>query len=433
MDIKRTAWLMGAVGMLILIFIPCAFGQKEGSFRDQFYGFHPYIDLEGTWDDNINLTQDNRIGDFITTISPGLMYRSKGPGYDFDLGFELGLNSYATHTENNYVGYDGRFTGFYDIDRRWTVRLHEDLTRSRDGLETYTITNSAGQQITSAANPNSTLYWRNIFEPSVEYKFGRENLVSFQYRNNVYRPESNNFGYGNSTENAFSPHLAYWFDIRNGITLDYTYSIGTFENQSNYVSNFIVGSYIYRFSPKTKVFGNFRYEIKNFDPPGIDYSVYSPTVGLEYAFSATLTGRAEFGWFWQAVDIGPPLDGPAYTFSITQKGPRTTYTLAFQGGYREQYFTTENLGISQYNQIMARVNHKLWERLSLTFMGNLGQDVFENPSRTDNSYGLTGILAYQPLKWLTFSLEGGSYARQSDLNGDSYRDNRGILRLTAVY
>jgi hypothetical protein len=429
MGIKGTAWVAGSIGVFFLILVPLAFAQTQ----DEWYGFHPYVSVRGTWDSNLNLTQDNPISDFITTIAPGIKYKSKGAGYFVDLGFELGMNFYASHTENNYVSYDGRLTAAYDIDRRWTVRLNESLTRSRDGISTYTINNPSGQQSTTSANTNGTLYLRNIIEPAVEYKFGRENLASFLYRNNIYRPDDSSTAV-NSTENAFSPHLAYWFDIRNGITLDYTYSTGTFQmNQPNYVGNYLAGRYIYRFNPRTRVYGNFSYNRKDFDPPGVDYTVYQPTVGLEYAFSATLSGRAEFGWFWQTAETGSNHNAPAYNFSITQAGQRTTYTLAFQGGYREQYFTTENLGLSKYNQIMANVTHRLLERLNLSFTGTLGQDVYESPSHTDNSYGLTATLAYQPLRWLTVSLEGGSYARESDLNGNNYRDNKGILRLTATY
>ncbi len=432
MEIKRTVWLTGSIWLIALTFVPLVFGEQSDLLQ-QYYGFHPYITLSETWDDNINLTQDNRISDFITTISPGFIYRSKGAGYDFDLGYELGFNSYASHSDNNYVGQDGHLRGFYDIDQLWTVRLNEALTYTREGIGTYTTTSPTGPIVTSSANPYSTLYWRNIFEPAVEYKFGREDLFSFQYRNNIYRPDNNNYGYGNSTENAFSPHLAYWFDIRNGITLDYTYSTGTFEDYPNYVGNFIAGRYIYRFNPRTKIYGNFSYELKDFDSPGINYSVYSPTVGLEHAFTATLIGRAEAGGFWTVVDTGPSLSGPVYNFSITQTGPRTTYALAIQGGYREQYFTTENLGFSKYNQIVASVTHKLMERLSLGFSGILARDEYQFPSRTDDSWALTGKLSYQPLKWLTVSLEASNNARDSDLNGDSFRENRGILRLTAVY
>jgi hypothetical protein len=432
---KKTSWVAGVMGALILLWVPGAMADVPELLNQ----FHPYIDVQGTWDDNINLTQDGKVSDFITKIAPGLRYKAKGSGYGLTLDYQLGFNFYATNTQNNYVSQDGRLNGFYDIDRHWTVRLNETLTRSRDGIQTYFTTGSGGgQQINPASGVNQGLYLRNIVEPSVEYKFGRENVASFLYRNMIYQTD-NNSSSGNSTENAVTPRLAYWFNIHNGITLDYTYDKATYEKEQNWISNIIAGRYIYRFNPRSRVYGNYVYMLKDFDgnyhdgPTTPDYSTHSPTVGVEHAFSATLSGKAEFGWFWQVVDAGPSMSGPVYNFSITQLSQKTTYTLALQGGYREQYFTSDNLGFSKYNQIMANITHKLQERLTLGLTGTLGRDEYENPSRTDNNWGLIGTLSYQPLKWLTVSLEGSSQARESDLNGNSYRDNRGILRLTAEY
>ena len=53
--------------------------------------------------------------------------------------------------------------------------------------------------------------------------------------------------------------------------------------------------------------------------------------------------------------------------------------------------------------------------------------------RIDYLYSVAGNLSYQPLKWLTASLEAGNYGRESELNGNSYRDNRVMLKLTAEY
>ncbi len=217
------------------------------------------------------------------------------------------------------------------------------------------------------------------------------------------------------------------------MNLDYTYSTGYFENQPDFVKHYMAGQYLYRFNPHTTAFGKYSYSLWDFDTPGIDYSVHSPSLGLEHAFSPSLKGQAEFGWFWQVVDAGPTFSGPVYNFSISKQIQKTSYTLALEGGYREQYFTSENLGFSKYDQAMANVTHKFWERMSLGLTGTYGRDEYQNPDRTDWNWGLAGNLSYQPLKWLTVSLEASNNARDSDLNGNSYRENRALLRLTAEY
>ena len=78
---------------------------------------------------------------------------------------------------------------------------------------------SPDQFILSTQRGVHAIYLRNVVEPSMEYRFGRENLLSVLYRNNIYHNQSPLFE--DSQENTVNPRLNYWFDIRNGITLEY--------------------------------------------------------------------------------------------------------------------------------------------------------------------------------------------------------------------
>jgi hypothetical protein len=424
--IKKLNWVVGWIGVLVLIVVPAAFGDVQ----DEINKLHPYISIQAEYNDNIYLTQNNPKGDFITTVSPGLNYTARGAGYNFELAYTLGLNFYASESQNNYISHDGSLGAFYSFNPQWTVRLNDTLTRSREGVENYTVT-TAGVQSNVASASHGSLYLRHIFEPAVEYNFGREDQIRLQYRNMIYRVDD---GTGeDSTENTIITSLAYWFNIRNGINLDYIFTTGQFETQPDGVGNKFIGRYNYRFNPKTMVFGEYSFSIRDFEAPGIDYTVHSPGIGVEHAFSPTLKGRASFGWFWQVIDTGTPFSGPTYTFLLTQSAQKTTYNLAFDGGYREQYFTSDNLGFSLYNQISVNVTHQLWERTSVGLTGLVARDDYQNPDRIDWTWGLTGILSYQPFKWLTVALEALTNSRSSDLHGNDYRENRVLLKLTATF
>ena len=225
---------------------------------EQLSKLHPYISLQGQYDDNLFLTQDNKTSDFITTVTPGLKYKNEGPAYKFDLGFDLGMNFYASHSDLNYISYNGRLDTSYSFTPRWTVKLYDTITRSRDNLQSYSLPSPGGPQTFTSSSTGQGLYLRNIFQPSLEYKFGRENVAALSYRNMIYRTEGSSSS-GDSTENAITPRLAYWFDIRNGIALDYTYTNATFENQPDWVGSSLGGRYLYRFNPRTTAFGDYRY------------------------------------------------------------------------------------------------------------------------------------------------------------------------------
>ena len=101
---------------LCAIPLDCFWGRSSspayGDMRDQLSNLHPYISLQGLYDDNLFLTQDNKTSDFITTVTPGLKYKNEGPAHKFDLGFDLGMNFYASHSDLNYISYEGTWIPF---------------------------------------------------------------------------------------------------------------------------------------------------------------------------------------------------------------------------------------------------------------------------------------------------------------------------------
>jgi hypothetical protein len=410
-------------------------GSLSGAWADvqeQLSKLHPYIAIQGLYDSNIYLTQDNPTSDFITTITPGLKYVAQGAAYNFDLGFELGMNFYASNPDLNYISYDGRLDTFYSFNPRWTMRLYDSLTRSRNNLQSYTLPTATGSQTVTSSSASQDLYLRNIFRPTLEYKFGRENLVALSYLNMIYRTDGDTNS-GDSTGNTIAPQLTYWFNIRHGMTLDYAYTNATFVTDPDWTGNSLGGRYLYRFNPRTTAFADYRYANLDYEFPGRDYSVQAPSLGVDHTFNPSLTGHAQFGWFWQVVDAGPSFNGPVINFSVTQRVQRTRYTVAFESGYREQFFTADNLGFSKYYQATATVSHQLLERLSVKLTGTLSRDEYQAPDQIDTTSVLAVNLSYQPLKWLNASLEAGNYSRDSDLNGNSYRDNRVSLRIKAEY
>lgn len=417
--------------LLMLLFVTIK--PAAADLQEYLSQFHPYITIQEKYDDNIYLTRDNVQSDFITTITPGLRYVARGQNYKFDLGFEMGLNYYTTDSSNNYINYSGRLNSHYILGPRWTFTLDDNVIRSRNNLQSYTVVTPTGDQNFTSSNTGQILYFRNVFQPSVKYKFGRENSLTLNYLNMVYREDEGNAN--NSMENSVTPRLLYWFDIRNGIALDYTLNKGDFDSQTqpNWLQNKLVGRYLYRFNPRTDVFGEYSYLTMDFESPGIDYAVHSQSAGINHSFGPNLRGTAQLGWFRQIVDTGPALSGPIYNFSITQQGQRTSYTLAFEGGYQEQYFTSDNLGISFYNRIRGTINHRFQQKVNLGLAVNFGREDYQNPDRIDYVYSVTGNLSYQLFRWLTASLEAGNYGRDSDLESNTYRNNRVMLIIKAEY
>ena len=172
--------------------------------------------------------------------------------------------------------------------------------------------------------------------------------------------------------------------------------------------------------------------MRDFDSPSTDYNVHRPSLGISHSFSPTLSGSAQAGYYWQNPERGSTTDGFFYDVSLSQRAERTTYTISFQGGYSEDFFTAENLGFTKYYRGIGRISHQLFEKMTVGFSGSLERAEYSS-DRKDWTWGVNGNASYSPLKWLSISLEGSRRENNSDLDDFDYTEYRGIFRITASF
>ena len=437
------SWINRWLTIFLVILIPSLAWAELG---DLFSQFQPYITLQEEYTDNLDLTPRNTTSDFITTVYPGLkistLPRSTRTGefrpasssqetsYGVDFDYRAGFNFYAKETDRNYVGVNGTLNAWYTLDRRLTFRARNYSLRSQEPREQdYSSTALPGQSLL-ATQITKDPYFRNVFQPSVEYQFGKENRLALNYVNNIYRTQ--NPSAGDSTENSVNPTLTYWFDIRNGVSLEYGLSLGHFQKSPDLTGQRAAARYIHRFNPRTSLYANYAFLRQDFDPPGNDYDVHTPTFGIDHAFSRTLSGRAQLGYFWQDSQNGSTQRGLNYALGLTQRAQRTTYTLSFQGGYTEDYFTSQNLGFTLYHRGIGTVTYRLMQKMTVGLTGSLERAEYAT-DRKDVIYGISGNASYQLLRWLSVSLNASHRRDDSDNNAFGYTENRAMLGITAAY
>jgi hypothetical protein len=431
----------------LLLWIP---SMAHAELGDLFKYFQPYIAVQEEYNSNIDLTPTNRREDYITTVSPGLRFSTlprsevtraqQAPSaeqkFGMDLDFNAGFVFYAREEDNNYTSLNGSLNAWYSFSPKLSFRVRDYLIRSDDIREAdFSATAIEGQTLISRTT-RRVPYYRNVVEPSVEYRFGKENTFGINYRNNTYRIKSQLFE--DSMENNINPRLSYWFNIRNGITLDYGFTLGDFERSPDFVGHTITGRYTYRFNPRTSVFGEYTYLLRDFEPPSNDYDVHRPSLGISHSFSPTLSGSAQAGYYWQNPERGSTTDGVFYDVSVAQRAQNTTYTFSFQGGYSEDFFTAENLGFTKYYRAIGRVNHQLLEKTTVGLFSSYEWikyygDVVETPRRIDHIWAVGGDAAYQLFRWLRLSLEGSYRENHSNFDTADYTEYRGIFRITASF
>jgi hypothetical protein len=460
--------------ILLILFGPSMVYADTGDIlsRFQFYGT-----VQEAYDSNVNLTSNrDKKDDLITTVSLGLRFstlpRSEATGefqpplttrearYGIFLDFLPSYVYYGGGTNDNYVSLSGNMDAWYTWEKNLTFRIKDYLIRSEEPLEQNYSSTALPGQILLGSQTGRPIYFRNVTQPSLEYRFGEGDIISVNLLNNVYKNRSPLFE--NSMENSINPKVTYWFNIRHGVVLEYALDLGDFQRSPDTTANLGRGRYIYRFDPTTSVFAEYTFERREFERqvtnPALGYDVHVPAIGFEYAFSPTLSLTGKFGYFWQIVPgqiiekimvnkkptvqilSGSNEAGPVYDIVIKQRSQKTTYTLGFQGGYTEDYFTAQNLGFAKYNQVVGTITHQLMERFAVTVSSRYQRPKFSD-GRVDNLWGITTAGSYRILRWLTLGPEFSYTGNHStgvlpighEGEKNNYTDFRGIFRVTAIY
>jgi len=251
------------------------------------------------------------------------------------------------------------------------------------------------------------------------------------YYRNVYYDNKNDLRYQDSRENYLSPRIDYWFDTRNGMTLEYAYSGAEFERIPGYDGHMGRGRYTYRFDSRTSAFAEYLYLYRDFDNPGTDYDVQNPSIGIAHNFSPTTSGDIQIGYFWYNPRGEESKTGPSLTANLNTRTQFTTYALSLRGGFREEYFSSSNLGPSRYYGGYGSVNQRLAERFNVSAQGFVERNEYTN-ERKDWRWQVGANTSYQPLRWLVLSFE--YFYREEDSNQDinDYKENRLILRINLI-
>jgi hypothetical protein len=398
---------------------------------------HPYVSLMQTYDDNINLTPNYKIKDGITTLQPGISFQNmkESGGLNFDVN--MGQNWYWNESQTNFTSVNGTLDAKYMSSEHINLYLQEIFTRSNEPREEQYVVpveflyyNTVIKAYMLSVQQARFIYERNVVMPAVEYQFGKDDRIGLKYRNDAYNDQDPTVG--KSQENYLNPYFSYWFDPQNSISGEYGFTRGDFQNDPNLEAHMGRLRYTNRPDPNLTVYTEYFYEYRNFDPPYLDYDIHEPRVGMTYNFSSTMQASLQVGYYWQKVQDGPGKNGPTYIASLTNLDKRTTYSLLMQGGYTEDYFTSQNLGFVRYYNFAASIMHSPEKHIHLGLSGNLGL-VDQSNNQNETIYGITGTVGYDVLKWLTLSLVYTHQEEDSNIETSEYIDNRLMLTIKAIY
>ena len=385
-------WRVPAVvcGLVLLALIGLAGpagaqGIQLGPFR-----LVPSLGLSLEYDDNILLTPEDEIDDFIWHITPGITIELPSRRYAIRLGYQADVLRYMDNTDLDTVHHlalaDARVDFTFGLGLRLTDRFL--ITDDFAGFPVPELTERVDRyENTLDAGGEYTLRERFGFDANFRWF-----MVDYQDD-----PEFDQFDRD-----------------------DYT----------------ITGTVFYRVFPKTSVLGELDYVMVRYDIPAValdrDSDAWRFKVGVKGDLTAKTTALIKVGWEWRDYDNPgrEDWDGLIAEGNIVWKYREPSEVRLFGGRANvESLDEGENYYISNYAGIEVR--HFLSERLLLRVRGLGGVNDYPADEtaanlaeRSDTFFEVGASLRYQMRRWLAFELGYDFLYRDSNFDINDYQANR---------
>jgi len=324
------------------------------------------ITVSETYDDNIFLTKDNKVSDYITKVTPGIAIGLHREHTDFQLSYAPTFYRYADRDDENSTAHSATLTFGQDLAQGLRFNLTDTYLQSTDPAE--------DPQNVQGLRQTRSEYWTNTTDANLNYIFGAENRVNVGYRYNYYKNDQITLD-DSKIQNPYA-NLTYWFDVQNGAEVTYGYTDAKYSGddslltgESDYTSNAAGIRYLRRFTPNSTAYMGYNYATYDYErvlPQ--DFDVHDGLVGLDHSFSPEYMVSASVGYFIRVNEITDNQDGPTYTAALTRNFARGNITVGGNGGW-----SYENLqqgvgltsGFSKYYGGYVNGRYEILERVNI--------------------------------------------------------------------
>ena len=387
-----------SLGALCVALIAAVLGTAEivhaqGNIELGPFRLLPSLELSGEYDDNVLLTPDNEIDDFIWIISPGLAIELPSRRYSARVGYRADILRYMENDELDTVHHtllgDLRINFAGGLGLRLSDQFY--ITDEFGGFPVPELT----QRIERT---------ENTLQAGGDYTVRERYTIDLGYQ---------------------------WF------LADYEDGFDNLDRQDHVVAAIL----FYRIMPKTSILGEANYQWIRYDQEAAarakDSDGWRIKGGVRGDFTAKTTGILKVGWEWKDYENAgqEDWDGLILEGEVIWKYREPSEVRLFAGRANLESLTDDidvrrnNYYISNFGGVEVR--HFLTSRLILRVRGLVGVNDYPDPAavgqtdeREDFFYEVGLGVRYQIRTWL--AVEGGyqHLVRDSNFNDFDYADNR---------
>jgi len=436
----NTSWTFIFLIIILAVFVVL---PSPGFALTKQFQWTARVTASEQYDDNINLDKNNKEDDWITAVGPGLTLAILMEKTEVRLDYDVAFVYYARNPDDNTVRHTLTLSGLNNIpiSERMTLDLDESFYVSEEPVE-------VSKQVNSTRRTRDR-YYRNTFQGRINYLFGPQNRLFLGFDHDLLINDDPDVE--DSKRYGPAAGIIYWLSIRHGLSLDFSYNWGDFEESTDYEQFRGNAAYMYRFSPLTQARLTYAYDSLSYDADSLaerinvvggtvvardDYVVHSGSLGLSHEFSLNLSASLSGGYYYQDNERRDDTEGYLGSGSITQAFQKGSFSLNASGGYRQQYIQAENLGFSEYVLVGASVNYQLTEKLSASLSGSYSRDDYKeaiSTKRTDERWSGRLNLVYTHFSWLSASISYEYRGLDSTNTAENFTNNLVTFSLVASY
>ena len=408
------------------------------------FNFTPRASVEGEYTDNVNLTEDDKKDDFITTVSAGFTAQLLGKTSGAELSSDPSYVIYKDNTDDNGWRIPLNFRTWTDLTKRTSLQFSNNFLLTEDPGAQDRLTSEdgrVGETGDTTARRDRETYYRNTARVNISHQFGREDRVyaGFLYgllRNDDDQVEDND-------EYRASAGLDYWFTQIYGSQFFGEFTRGIIKGQSNSdddtssdFDNWLgsltllgrITRHVALFFQYDQVYRDFTSDAES------DYLVYAPSAGFTYTITEDMYLRLGLGYYVQDFEDEETEHNPFVNGEIskTWNFQRGNINLIGLAGLTQNDFGAQNVGFQQFASIQGTANYDFTRQI----VGDTGAYYrYANTpasSRGDtNQFQINAGIGYLPTRWMTIRL-GYEFNMYDSSGGDSedYTENRGLLTIT---
>lgn len=394
----------------------------------------PMITFSQVYDDNIFLEKDNKISDYITTISPGIQINATSASRKNRLNLEYSPAwvKYYDYSDNNTIRHNANLDFSGAISKKLSFNFIENYLKSeKSAEETF-----AGYQERQSFRHSRYTYQRNYADAGLTYNFGPKDKMAFGYRHEFLKNKDPELD--DSTVHGPYGNLTYWFNARNGMELSYQFTSGEYQREdgtpsgNDYDDHEGELRYMYQFTPRTMGYISYGYTVRDYKEESEQTrKVHEGSAGLTHDLPSGTSLSLSAGYYKPEGSESDDSGHVSYSANLNKKFKRGSISLGGKSGWDdEDSLSAEQKGYTRYWEVNSGVDYMLSKNLNAYADGSCKKNKYLSGIEDDTSTGKCG-LKLKFLRWYSLGLEYTYLNRRSDDPDDEYVDNQIMLTISA--